>query len=442
MVKLMSDQRQAELFKAAEACVSLMNIGVTPNAALRKVADDSQLNDKEVVLVSHAVNNSKQLAHLQSMKAEDKESPFPLTNADVVTKERYSKDETKSRSAEQDADQPDALGIKENLDKIATANRETRSFHGSPKQASVTEDFRKTWGAEGVTKIADYVDPNPFAKIAYIRIGIDEAGTIAEGQQMEAAAILESLGREFRKTAAPDFKLFEKAAGIAGVSPDTLDLVYAYGSLEKAGHVRINEHEKTARLYVPADVMGLVERCVHADTLWKSAADYLAAKTLLEARYNAEYVKLAGGGLDWAMGENNNVKLDASLAGVGEALGTAPQDLFGLGADPNATVMDAAGISKPEGFEASPSLDKTMRQDLANVDARSKLEGLMQDHYISGHPLPEVIDAYNAAMSVNPQFGQAELTSYMRQHLASKGAVPLDLQVRASGGHRTHAEGK
>jgi hypothetical protein len=188
-------------------------------------------------------------------------------------------------------------------------------------------------------------------------------------------------------------------------------------------------------------MMGLLDRCVRADTLWKEAADYLAAKTVLETRYAEAQAKVAGA-LDWAAGKNDQVAIDASLKGVGEALSTAPQDILGLGADPNATVMDAAGLSKPEGFEVNPSLDKTMRQDLANVDARGRLETLMQDNYISGHPLPEVIDAYNAAMSVNPQFGQAELTSYMRQHLASKGAVPLDLQVRASGGHRTHVESK
>lgn len=441
MIKLMSDERQAQLFKAAEACVGLMNIGVEPNAALRKVADDEQLNDKEVVLVSHAVNNSKQLAHLQSMKAEDKESPFPLTNADIVTKQRYSREETESRSAKQDADQPDALGIKENLDKIAAANKENRSFHGSPKVAATTPEFRKEWGSEGVPAFTTYTDPNPYTKIAYYRIGIEEAATEAEGRQMEAAGILESLGQEFRKTAAPDFVLFEKAAMMSGVSPDTLDLVYAYGHLDRVGTKRANLQEKTARVHVTPGMMGLIDRCVRADTLWKEAADYLAAKTVLETRYAEAQAKVAGA-LDWAAGKNDQVAIDASLKGVGEALSTAPQDILGLGADPNATVMDAAGLSKPEGFEVNPSLDKTMRQDLANVDARGRLETLMQDNYISGHPLPEVIDAYNAAMSVNPQFGQAELTSYMRQHLASKGAIPLDLQVRASGGHRTHVESK
>jgi hypothetical protein len=228
---------------------------------------------------------------------------------------------------------------------------------------------------------------------------------------------------------------------MSGVSPETVDLVYAYGNLDRVNTKRANLQEKTARVHVTPRMMTIVEHCVRADTLWKEAADYLAAKTILESRYADAQAKLAGG-LDWAMGKNEQVKLDGSLEGVGTALGTAPQSILGLGADPNAVVMNAAGLAKPEGFEANPMLDKTMRQDLANVDARGKLETLMQDHYISGHPLPEVIDAYNAAMSVNPQFGQAELTSYMRQHLASKGAVPLDLQVRASGGHRTHVEAK
>jgi hypothetical protein len=83
-LKFMPDSRHDELIKAASECIDLMNMDISPNTALKKVAEDFGMNDKEVVLVSHAVNNSKQLAHLQSADKEDKGSPFPLTNAQAV----------------------------------------------------------------------------------------------------------------------------------------------------------------------------------------------------------------------------------------------------------------------------------------------------------------------------------------------------------------------
>jgi len=67
--KLMSDERHEHLLKSAEETVGLMNIGIDPNAALAKVAEDKNLNDHEVDVVAHAVNNSKQLAYLQNMTA-------------------------------------------------------------------------------------------------------------------------------------------------------------------------------------------------------------------------------------------------------------------------------------------------------------------------------------------------------------------------------------
>ena len=66
-------------------CIDLMNIGSEPNSALRHVKKAFELNDNEVTLVSHAVNNSKQLSHLQNSDSKDKDKPFPLTSAEQVT---------------------------------------------------------------------------------------------------------------------------------------------------------------------------------------------------------------------------------------------------------------------------------------------------------------------------------------------------------------------
>jgi hypothetical protein len=72
---------------------------------------------------------------------------------------------------------------------------------------------------------------------------------------------------------------------------------------------------------------------------------------------------------------------------------------------------------------------------MQNIDTRARLQSVMSDKYISGADLPDIIDAYNQAMSVNPRFGEAELVAYMRQALATNNAMPLDLLVRASKSH-------
>jgi len=424
--KLMPDNRQESLMKAAEACVGLMNVGVEPNAALTKVAKDFDMNDKEVQLVSHAVNNAKQIAHLQTSDPEKREDVFPLTNADQVVKDRYGAKDTETASANQ-ADQPDAVGIKKELDKQAAASYVDDGVYFS-KPTITVEDLRTAWGIKDVPTFSKMANAFPYATEQHVKLAVATAQTDVIAERDACARILQHLGNEFRKTAAPKFETFEKAALAEGVEPALLDMVYQTGRLDKFHEKRASAEEIKGRLYVPSAVIEMIKLVKEAEEHFVRAVNIQAAKDAMSDGFfkSAGPKDVAGGG---TLGFDT--KMEVKPLDFQEPLAKFPSEMLGLGEDPSKTVAQLFGVYQEEG-DASPTLvPREVRQELKNIDARSAIEQLMQDDYIKGHSVPEVVEAYNQATSLNPSFSRAELISYIRQHLATKGAVPLDLQIRA-----------
>jgi hypothetical protein len=432
--KLMSDERHEHLLKSAEETVGLMNIGIDPNAALAKVAEDKNLNDHEVDVVAHAVNNSKQLAYLQNNDGDDREGEFPLidpenvraygdnqpaTNADANTGDRYGSQECPGDNIEAKMDAPDAPEIHEEL--LKESNALCEDYRLRPEAVDYGAVLREGWALGGVHKVAEYVDPNPFSHLTRYNVGIGEADMRYTAKTAETTDTMQEVADYMRRIDAPEWALVEKTAAALDASKPILDMVYAMSGIEKFGAARHDWSVKTAgQLKVSRTVLDLAEKCAHADTCWQEAADIHAAGQILR-----EQLKVAEEDLF-----PKEEKLAALNPGeLADPIEKAPEE-FGISSDTVQSAIGGVG-EKPE-TEAKPfKPSQAIRQELENVNARGQLEGLMEDEYVSGHSLPEVIDAYNAAMSVNPEFGNAELVSYVRQHLATQGAVPLDLQIRA-----------
>jgi len=432
-IELMNDGRHQELIKAAEQCIDLMNIGVDPNAALRKVAKDTGMTDKEVYLVSHAVNNSKQLAHLQTAKAEDKEKPFPLTNAEeALGAASEAQLATMSEHSEQDAEQPDAIGITQNLKKDAAAH--TWEDSGSYRRISVSDEekaakvasIREDWG---VTKTAleDGDFTNPYDSLSEAKFAISRMSEEAMQFRDAACDVLDKIAQAFCYSDGPSFAEFEKAAGTHGITQELIDLIYDLGpaDLEQA---RSKEKVASERMHVSPEIYKLVKSAEHADELWQASADREAVKTHIQGLVRAEEAKIAG-------------LLPEELEGVDELVGDAKEkskdtgSFLGLGENPVEAISQISHV--PSSVESKPvELEHGTAQQLLNSRARSQIETLLQDPYVGKHEVPEVIDAYNQAMSVNPHFGEAEVLAFARQHLGSRGAVPLDLMIRASNSHK------
>lgn len=443
---LMGDARHNELIKAAEEVIGLSNIGVDGHAALRKIAEDNDMNDHEVKLVAHVVNNSKQLAHIQMADPDERENPFPLidpdkvrenqptTNADAETGDRYGDPPIPSSFAEQ-GDQPDAVDIQKELSKAAAGSYvETGDYRIRADAEDHADVFRQSLGLHtekvASTELPQALPTNPFQILSHYRIGCEEARYKEAKAKLECGQVLDALDDGFRRIGAPSFERIEKIAAALDVCDDTLDLVWDHVQGEARGERRLQPNEKTAaeRLEITAEERRLAGLCVRADTLWKEAANAQAAAIQLERECDRAE--------DGLMREKHaqaetGPKILLDPGSIGRAIGDAPSDYL----PPSDVIEQALGDpgEQRQEFTERSLLPQSVRQDLKNVSSRAALERLMGDEYISGYSWPEVVDAYNSAMSVNPEFGRAELMSYVRQHLASQGAVPLDLQIRARG---------
>ena len=438
---LMSDKRHEQLLKAAEETVGLMNIGVDPNAALAKVAADTGLNDHEVDVVAHAVNNSKQLAHLQNNKGGDREAEFPLidpdsvraygdcqpmTNADQNTGNRYGSQETSGDNDEAKIDAPDAVETQDEMEKDAG------DYRLRPAKVDHAAVLREGWGIETPYKLASNVDVNPFSHIDYHRIGAEEALLRYSRHTNDCMDTMAKVAESMRLMTAPKWADVEATATKLGASKPTLDLIYELGSLEKFGEARADLTVKTAsQVKVSQNVMDLAELCVCADTLWKQAADTHAAYRILDEQRQAAYWNLM------PKEAQQYANLSANLGELAEPIEKSHEEFGGMTPE---VIQSAIGGGTPPAVTTPTSPSQSIRQEIKNTDARAQLEGLMQDDYIGGHGLPDVVEAYNQAMSVNPNFGRAELISYIRHHLASQGGVPLDLQIRARGKNKPGEE--
>lgn len=424
MTELMSDRRHADLVKAAEECIDLMNIGAEPNAALRQVKKAFDMNDNEVVLVSHAVNNSKQLAHLQN-GGENKGAPFPLTDAGTTAGANSDADlDTLADDTKSEEGQPDAVEIADRVKKEALASSYdvSRSYR---KAAADTVDMVATlqaaWGKPGADM--DVTDlSNPYDSVNELKIAAEQARTESVRYRDQACANLDKVAAAFTVSGGPSFAVFEKAAAAQGVTAELLEIIYDLGpaALEQPRNM-----DKTAsdRLYVSAEIMDLLKLAEAADAQWQQSADYEAARAHLASRIWSEEVKIAGGPMD----------IVSELSGSSDGAGDATRGLLPL--DPT-NIADLTKVTPPSQDDIAGAIGYKTQQQLQNSRARTQVESLMQDEFVGKHAVPEVVEAYNRAISVNPAFGDAEVTAFVRQDLASKGAVPLDMMVRASNAHQ------
>lgn len=448
---LMSDRRRDQLLKVAADCIGLMNVGVDGDVALSKLAADAEMNDHEVELVAHAVNNSKQLAHIQTSSDDDKEKPFalvdvdkvrnilqPTTNADVDTAGRYDEKAEMGDTTKDKQKAPDAVGISKAVLKNAHISYDEKDDYRVRKTAGDDVGaLRDAWGLSSLDR-RPTTPANPYAKLAKYEACIDEARTRAEAARRECVSLITKVAEAFQAINPPDFDRLEKAAALEGVSSDLMGLVRSAAGIETPAQP-LSKTASITNFYVSDREYDLVQDCVRADTMLKTAASVVAAKNVLIGKKKAlaaDQAASAGEPPFIQPGLPADIQIKGDIGELSDDFSNAPERFGGLSSN---RLYEAAGLGE---HTATPISDvdeiisNEMRQELRASDIRSAIEDLMQDEYIGGHSLPEVVEAYNAAMSVNPKFGMAELISYMRQHLATQGAVPLDLQLRASSAYK------
>ncbi len=452
-IPLMTDERQGQLMKAAEATIGLMNIGVDGNAALAKVAADQLMNEQEIDLVAHAVNNSRQLALLQTAKPEDREKAFalvepqrvkaikpqPETNQETSTELRYGLDDEPAAQTVAKIDAPDAVGI------AAKINPKKANYHTTPK-VDHAATLREGWALGNVPKFAEHVTEHVWAdeqrfqhKLAQVR---EHAQVMEDGIYNE----LDVLNRLFRSADAPKFAQFEQAAHHIEIPAAFINLVYDAADLEALNVKRAESwFEADADVVMPSGVMDALGSLQRIVGFTKAASQALAEVDQLKTKYADEDERSGrskregggGGGGKEIFNLHPELKV-APLDVEPDTLSGAGQSFLGVSEQPSVDAQAFLGSAPVEAGKGQRTglmdmLPGEGRQAINQTGEQIRLKRLMQDKYVGGHSLPEVVDAYNAALAVNPNFGDAELTSYVRQHLATKGGVPLDMQIRARG---------
>lgn len=473
---LMSRRRHADLVKAAEATVEGMNSGLHPNAALMKAAKELDLNSKEVALVSHAVNNSATVSHLANSEGKDKAGPFVLTNADEVTQQLFPQQEEEQahnqvepgkKPTDKDVESPTKLDPLARKKKTAAAEDSYRDngFYGTPTVDHVKvarEAFALDRGvlvgrqvisiglnkfaqdadfAKTATEIRDALDQsctvdcsrltsNPYLQLRNIKVAAEHARGEYTDARDRAFGTLAKLAEAFRRTDAPAFARIELLAKHAGCSEDTLDAIYTMGALAPAGHKRAGAMKVAANIRVPCAPRehALVQDCLLVETMWKRAADCLAAQHDAETWYKTaaaavdrlvkqadgsnflgEHVKDTSGNIAnfpaWTVGKE---KVDTESDFLGKVTGDYKED-----------------------EEVKHPLDLAGRQRLGNAAGATNFNSLFDDEFIAGQPIPAVVKAYNAVIAAKPNVDPSTVTALVREQLArGGGGMDSDTLIR------------
>lgn len=88
MEKISKEQEQ-KIVSALERAIKMANQGETPNAALRKVAEENSFTPPLVRRMVEAFNVSKTLAHMKHASGEARVNSFPIADAEGILKEMY-----------------------------------------------------------------------------------------------------------------------------------------------------------------------------------------------------------------------------------------------------------------------------------------------------------------------------------------------------------------
>lgn len=449
-LKFMSDRRQSQLMKAAHDCLALINVKVDPNTALRKVAEDVGANDNEVVLISHAVNNASQLTHLQTAAPEDKDKPFPMTDASKVIG-GSNNSELKPLSTEGKEDQPDGQELASNTVKEAADSLVVTQDY---RKVAQVEDLRKLWQLDSIPTYAKTAKETELIEASKLWHQIDDAKMAAADLRDRADGLLGRAADELRKVAAPRWAEVEKAALLAGCDQAVLDLVYNGAKLASLREARYDASVKTAGVFVTSPaVVKLASLIAEAGVLLNEAADKHVEIDTLEGRLSACFRQSKVAGADGGNKDGGNkggggtssfftsdpLQFGGVSAGSFDKANDLTNSMLGGGSESAKGIAEMSsqlftgGVAGDKPVQAK--LDAGVDQQLKNIGAREMIERMMGDEYIKGHSIADVVDSYNRAISVNPMFGEAELRAYIRQDLSTQGATPLDLMIRASKSH-------
>jgi hypothetical protein len=422
-----SDEQQ--LLDGVKQAVDLVdNAGLSPNAALQKVAEEMNYSPGFLKAACNAFNNGRQLAQWKANdNILDKLASFPLANYEEIHGSMWGDTQEKAASA-------------------SSLVPQFTSYDDQARQELLNMDL------SSFTKVASEVSPSVPAfdeyqderrvKLAYNKVEFQRRQVEAARQEKVAAEdklwlkmhLLESYFKKFAYDRLPLAQVENAAATYYGTPGRAL---MGYVAEKFPREKRASDHAKTWEGFQQpvdrkAEPFTLISECIKQAQVLNSMQGFLAQETEKLAEYEGEYYSFTQ--LRSPSRNSSRSILTPSLIGDSEKeanllSGATGGFTFGFGK----SVADAMGEQAKQRVESQiEDLDDPSHlNELRKIRAQTMLTQMMSDpeNPLSGYEPENVMQAYNELVQLTPRLADqpAALMPLLNRRLVGN-TEPFEVQ--------------
>jgi hypothetical protein len=411
-METMSKADEARVTTALEKAIGMTNLGMHPNDALHKVAEEGKFAPPVIQRMAEAYNVSRTLAHMKNASGADRAKEFPIANAANVVERMYPERVISPAEKAAAALKPSSYARNEEINFLRT----------SPARIPLAKSARP----------ADYPrdEAERIRSLCDRRLGLQrKASALASDYRNTIYAFMHTIDKAaayFRRIGREPFETVErKIAGEFGkAGQDYMGLV----------HVASKLTEKRAEF--SGDPPQLV--CDTAREPYKTIAQGIklardvavAATKAAEAEFEVEEITKAAG-LAPRVVEPTPMLLDGTLEGSHrpfEKNALLPGSLM-TGALGGALGAAGLGSGDPDAARRKAEMevyDPIHEAQLRSVQTQAMLNDFVSnDPIISGYDAPEVLSAYNQLAQLAPSLSTqpAVMRGLIRRMLQQEGVV-------------------
>lgn len=278
MIEKMDKKTEHDIIASIREAIGLANGGMTPSAAIAKVASDRGYNKNFVARMVEAFNVSKTLSHLKEAKGDARASAVPLAEVDEVSHIMYPA--TVATPAEKSASE---------WVPVESLMTETRFFNlaNAPRLNKKSTDVH-SWRSRN----PDMLLRGAYGEVDYMTRRLEDLRHVKEAVKFELMDGIRKLGEYFRSTRHEPFERLESAARQHygdSVIP-VMDMVWSISNPGRFGEKRASAAAKVAYKDPSPYLMleNIVEKkaaYIDAEQAWnKLAAEMKAFKDSVDLR--------------------------------------------------------------------------------------------------------------------------------------------------------------
>lgn len=416
--KPMSSARQDTLMKAANEVIDMVHMTVDPDAALRKVASDYSMGDKEIDLVSHAVNNALAYDHIHEADEDARGAPFPLTNAENVKPKN--EPAVQAVDEHQDYHEPDAIDLAKKQEKNAASSYDVEQDFNAPVTPDYGQVLETLFAVEKIARPT--LESDPFTDVRLLQDQIDTNRAKLAGLKEQVYGDVERI-RWIVKRAYFETQLdqVKTAASLEGVPESVIAFV--------AEAVGFDGAVKTASAHItltpePAYVVDLLHS---VDKAIKEAGAVESELVQQEERLEELLVGKFAGAVPTGKGPGGGGYAGDVLSTVGDVVGNVPHLVLG---DPGERVREIASETASS-VDDDPVLSREHNRYVGSADRRALWNAVIDDPYLRGKPIDVLIKAFEDGDAAGFATSRPLMLNYIRETTETGGYVPPELLLKA-----------